>query len=145
MDNETIITLAADIVSAHVSNNAASTADLPTLITSVYDALANLGQTAPAAEEMKQPAVSIRSSVKPDAITCLECGKKLKLLKRHLSNDHGLTPADYRSKWNLAKDYPIVAPNYAETRKQLAVKIGLGRKPGTGKKPGRKKATAAQS
>ena len=129
---------AADIVSAHVSNNPVSTADMPNLIKSVYDALAHAGQQTPVVEERQEPVVSIRSSVKPDAIACLECGKKFKMLKRHLNNDHGLTPAEYRSKWNLAADYPIVAPNYAELRKQLAVKIGLGRKPGSGRKPGRK-------
>ena len=146
MENETIITLAADIVSAHISNNAVSTVDVPNFIKSVYEALANAGQQAPVADAKAEPAVSIRSSVKPDAIACLECGKKFKMLKRHLNNDHGLTPAEYRSKWNLAADYPIVAPNYAELRKQLAVKIGLGRKPGSGRKPGRKlSAPAARS
>ena len=145
MDNETLITLAADIVSSHVSNNTASAADVPALIASVFDALAKLGHAAPIPEETKKaPAVAIRSSVKPDAIICLECGKKFKMLKRHLNTDHDLTPAEYRSKWNLAKDYPIVAPNYAETRKQLAVKIGLGRKPGTGKTAARPKKVAAK-
>ncbi len=139
MDNETIITLAADIVSAHVSNNSVATSEIPSLIISVYGALANAGAPMPVVAEKQEPAVSIRSSVKPDAIACLECGKKLKLLKRHLTTDHGLTPAEYRAKWNLGSDYPIVAPNYAETRKQLAVKIGLGRRMESGKKPGRTK------
>ena len=144
MENETIITLAADIVSAHVSNNNVATADIPNLIKSVYEALANVGTPAPVVVEKQEPAVSIRSSVKPDAIACLECGKKMKMLKRHLGADHGLTPAEYRAKWNLASDYPVVAPDYAAKRKELALKIGLGRKPGTGKKAGRpRKAIAA--
>ena len=145
MESETIITLAADIVSAHVSNNNVATAEMPHLIESVYEALANAGQQAPVVVEKQEPAVSIRSSVKPDAIACLECGKKMKMLKRHLGTDHGFTPAEYRAKWNLASDYPLVAPEYAARRSELAVKFGLGRKPGEGRKAGRrpKKAPAA--
>ena len=143
MDNEIIITLAADIVSAHVSNNSTSAADVAGLIQSVYQALANAGQQVPAVEVKQEPAVSIRTSVKPDAIACLECGKKFKMLKRHLDTDHGLSPSDYRAKWKLPAEYPIVAPNYAEARKQLALTIGLGRQPGVGKKRGRKKAVPA--
>jgi len=139
MDKETIITLAADIVSAHVSNNSVEMGQLPQLIASVYTALANADAPAPVVEEVLEPAVSIRSSVKPDAITCLECGKKLKMLKRHLGTDHGLTPAAYKARWNLNSDYPLVAPEYAARRAELAVKIGLGRKQGTGKKAGRPK------
>jgi predicted transcriptional regulator len=97
------------------------------LIQSVYTSLAGLGQ-APAPVEKREPAVSVRSSVKADAITCLECGAKMKMLKRHLSTDHGLSPAEYRTRWHLAADYPMVAPDYAAKRKELAVKIGLGRK-----------------
>jgi predicted transcriptional regulator len=105
--------------------------DLPTLIKSVHDALACLGQPAPAeAEAKQQPAVSIRSSVKPDHIVSLESGKKMKMLKRYLMTNYQMTPADYRKKWGLPSDYPMVAPDYAATRKALAVKIGLGRKPG---------------
>ncbi len=140
MENETIITLTADIVSAHVSNNSTSTADLPGLIQSVYGALAGLGQEEPVKEVKPEPAVSVRSSIKRDAITCLECGKKLKVLKRHLSSDHNLSPAEYKARFNLPADYPLVAPAYAEQRKELAVNIGLGRKPD--QKRGRKPKTA---
>ena len=141
MDQENILTLAADIVSAHVSNNSVAAADLPNLIQAVYGALNSLGSEAPATEVPQTPAISIRASVKPDAITCLECGFKGKMLKRHLSSDHNLTPAEYKVKWKLGADYPLVAPNYATKRKELAVKIGLGRKPGSGKKPGRPRKT----
>lgn len=128
---ETLITLTSDIVAAHVSNNSVSVDDLPTLIGNVFNALAGLGQAAPAAEVAPpKPAVSVRASVKPDKITCLDCGMELKMLKRHLMTHHGMTPEDYRARWNLPADYPLVAPNYAEKRRDLAVKIGLGRKPG---------------
>lgn len=128
--NETLITLTSDIVAAHVSNNSVSVEDLPLLITNVYGALSGLGQAAPAVEKLPEPAVSIRSSVKPDHIVCLEDGKKLKMLKRHLMTHYNLTPDQYRQRWGLAADYPMVAPNYAEKRRDLAKKIGLGRKPG---------------
>jgi predicted transcriptional regulator len=135
--NETLITLTSDIVAAHVSNNSVSAEELSTLITSVYGALSGLGAPAPAAEVLPEPAVSIRSSVKPDFIVCLEDGKKLKMLKRHLMTHYNLTPDQYRARWGLAADYPMVAPNYAEKRRELAKKIGLGRKPGArrGRKP----------
>ncbi|GFE76146.1 MucR family transcriptional regulator [Novosphingobium sp. TCA1] len=129
MANETLITLAADIISAHVSHNAVSTEELPRLIAAVYGSLDSLGKPGEPVQEERKPAVSLRASVKPDAITCLECGTKLKMLKRHLSTDHELTPAEYRARWNLGSDYPLVAPNYANTRKELAKRIGLGRKP----------------
>lgn len=129
MADETLLTLAADIVSAHVSHNAVAADQLPVLIQSVYTSLAGLGQAPAPVEEKREPAVSVRSSVKADAITCLECSAKMKMLKRHLSTDHGLSPAEYRTRWNLAADYPMVAPDYAAKRKELAVKIGLGRKP----------------
>jgi predicted transcriptional regulator len=134
---ETLITLTSDIVAAHVSNNNVAVDDVADLITSVYGALAGLGQAAPEPEPAPEPAVSIRSSVKPDHIVCLEDGKKLNMLKRHLSTYHGMTPDEYRARWNLPSDYPMVAPNYAEKRRDLAKKIGLGRKPGQkrGRKP----------
>lgn len=134
---ETLITLTSDIVAAHVSNNNVAVEDVASLITSVYGALAGLGQAAPEPEAAPEPAVSIRSSVKPDHIVCLEDGKKLNMLKRHLSTYHGMTPDEYRARWNLPSDYPMVAPNYAEKRRDLAKKIGLGRKPGQkrGRKP----------
>lgn len=135
--NETLITLTSDIVAAHVSNNAVGIDELPALISNVYGALSSLGQAAPEPEAAPlKPAVSLRASVKPDKITCLDCGMELKMLKRHLMTHHSMTPEDYRTRWNLAADYPLVAPNYAETRRDLAKKIGLGRKPGA--KRGRK-------
>lgn len=126
---ETLLTLTADIVAAHVSNNSVSVADLPGLITRVHEALNGLGMAPVAAEPEAKPAVSVRASIKPDHIVCLEDGKKMKMLKRHLATDHGMTPQDYRAKWNLPAGYPMVAPNYAAQRKELAVRIGLGRKP----------------
>jgi predicted transcriptional regulator len=137
--SETLITLASDIVAAHVSNNNVAVEDVPALITNVYGALAGLGKAAPAVVVMPEPAVSIRSSVKPDYIVCLEDGKKLKMLKRHLMTHYNLTPDQYRQRWGLAADYPMVAPNYAEKRRELAKKIGLGRKPGV-KRPRKAKA-----
>jgi predicted transcriptional regulator len=132
-NNEMLITLTADIVAAHVSNNSVAVSDLPLLIGNVHNALSGLSGrvvTAPAPE----PAVPIRTSVKRDHIICLEDGKKLKMLKRHLMTHYGMTPDDYRAKWGLAADYPMVAPAYAETRRELAKKIGLGRAPGSGRK-----------
>ena len=125
---ETLITLTSDIVAAHVSNNSVSVEDVPTLISNVYSALSGLDTGDSAAEEMPEPAVSIRSSVKKDHLACLECGKKMKMLKRHLSTEHSLSPEEYRARWNLSADYPMVAPNYAEQRRTLAKKIGLGTK-----------------
>ena len=134
---ETLITLTSDIVAAHVANNNVAVDEVPSLIANVYGALSGLGETAPAVEAKPEPAVSIRSSVKPDYVVCLECGKKMKMLKRHLATDHGMTTEDYRTRWGLNADYPMVAPNYAKTRRELAKKIGLGRKPGQkrGRKP----------
>lgn len=134
---ETLITLTSDIVAAHVSNNSVSADEVASLIGSVYSALAGLGEAAAPAEAAPEPAVSVRSSVKKDHIVCLDCGKKMKMLRRHLSSEHGMTPQDYRERWGLTADYPMVAPDYAETRRDLAVKIGLGRKPG--QKRGRRK------
>ncbi len=137
---ETLITLTSDIVAAHVSNNDVSVTDVPALITSVYGALASLGEVAPVQEAPPEPAVSIRASVKPDYIVCLEDGKKLKMLKRYLRTNYNMSPEEYRARWNLPADYPMVAPNYAEKRRELAKKIGLGRKPG--QKRGRRKKPA---
>lgn len=130
-EHEHLITLTADIVSAHVSNNPVPVADLPALIANVHGALAGLTQPAapPAVEPV--PAISVKASVKPDYIVCLEDGKKLKMLKRHLMTRYGMTPEDYRAKWNLPASYPMVAPAYASQRKELALKIGLGRKAGS--------------
>ncbi|OHD02555.1 MAG: MucR family transcriptional regulator [Sphingomonadales bacterium RIFCSPLOWO2_12_FULL_63_15] len=124
-----LLALTADIVSAHVANNSVAVGDLPVLIANVHGSLASLGSVpAPVAEEQQKPAVSVRTSIKPDFIVCLEDGKKLKMLKRHLMTHYQLTPDAYRAKWKLPADYPMVAPNYAEQRRSLAKKIGLGRK-----------------
>lgn len=132
MDHEQKINLTADIVMAFVSHNAVQPFTLPSLILSVHDIIDSLAtpKQAPTAEARPEPAVSARASVKPDAVTCMECGFKGKMLKRHLKTHHGLTPDEYRTRWNLAADHPLVAPNYAEVRRNLAVKIGLGRKAG---------------
>ena len=134
---ETLITLTSDIVAAHVSNNSVSADEVASLITNVYSALSGLGVESKVEEPAPEPAVSVRSSVKKDHLVCLDCGKKMKMLRRHLSSEHDMSPADYREKWGLSGDYPMVAPDYAETRRDLAVKIGLGRKPG--QKRGRRK------
>ncbi|MGI9376021.1 MAG: MucR family transcriptional regulator [Tsuneonella suprasediminis] len=126
---EMLVTLTADIVAAHVSNNSVAVGDLPVLIQNVHGALRGVQETDAPPEIEQKPAVSIRASVKPDFIVCLEDGKKLKMLKRHLMTHYQMTPAEYRAKWNLPADYPMVAPNYAEQRRALAKKIGLGRKP----------------
>jgi predicted transcriptional regulator len=122
------MTLTADIVSAHVSNNSVAVSDLPQLIQHVHNALAGPGAKIEEAPVRAEPKVSIRSSVKPDYIVCLEDGKKLKMLKRHLMTHYGMTPDQYRQKWGLNSDYPMVAPNYAEQRRSLAIRIGLGTK-----------------
>ena len=129
LSSEALITLTSDIVAAHVGNNDVAVADVPTLISNVYAALAGLGE-APVVEEAKpQPAVAIRNSIKPDYIVCLEDGKKLKMLKRYLRTNYNMSPEEYRARWGLPADYPMVAPAYAEKRRDLAKKIGLGRKP----------------
>ena len=125
---DTLLTLTADIVAAHVSNNSVAVNDLPNLIQNVHSALTGISGSRSAPEAKPEPKVSIRSSIKPDYIVCLEDGKKQKMLKRHLMTNHGMTPAEYRQKWGLAADYPMVAPNYAEQRRTLAKKIGLGTK-----------------
>ena len=131
-DNEaaqdTLLTLTADIVAAHVSNNSVAVNDLPNLIQNVHAALSAISHDVAAPEARPEPKVSIRSSVKSDAIACLECGKRQKMLKRHLMTNHQMTPAEYRQRWGLAADYPMVAPNYAEQRRTLAKSIGLGTK-----------------
>ncbi|MBB5712882.1 MucR family transcriptional regulator [Sphingomonas xinjiangensis] len=126
---QSLVTLTADIVAAHVSNNSVSVSDIPTLIANVHSALNGLGEPVEPEPVKQEPAVSVRASVKPDFIVCLEDGKKLKMLKRHLMTHYQMTPEQYRTKWNLPMDYPMVAPNYAEQRRDLAKKIGLGRKP----------------
>jgi len=127
-NGDTLITLTADIVAAHVSNNSVAVNDLPQLISNVHGALAGLTGATPVPEAKQEPKVSIRSSIKPDYIVCLEDGKKLKMLKRHLMTHYQMTPDQYRQKWGLSSDYPMVAPNYAEQRRMLAKSIGLGTK-----------------
>lgn len=127
-DSSELLALTAEIVASHVSNNSVPVSDLPALIQRVYDTMARLGRAdggGPAAER-PVPAVPVRKSVTPDYIVCLEDGKKLKMLKRHLKTAYDMTPEQYRERWNLAADYPMVAPNYAEQRRDLAKKIGLG-------------------
>jgi len=123
--HDNLLALTAEIVSAHVSRTGTAASELPELIRQVYAALAGAGAAAQPAEK-PQPAVSIRRSITPDYIICLEDGKKLKMLKRHLKTAYGMTPEAYREKWGLAADYPMVAPNYAAQRSALAKKIGLG-------------------
>ena len=127
--NEDVLGLTSQIVSAHVSHNTVAPDALPSLIQEVYRTLVNIGKQ-PAQAEKPTPAVPIKQSVRQDRIICLEDGKSFSMLKRHLMTDHKLTPQQYREKWDLPRDYPMVAPNYAQTRSALAKKIGLGRKGG---------------
>jgi predicted transcriptional regulator len=131
-----LISLTADIVSAHVSHNNVSAADVPGLIQSIFGALSKATEPLVADVPAQEPAVAIRASVKPDYLVCLEDGAKLKMLKRYLRTNYDMTPEEYRAKWKLPRDYPMVAPNYAETRRSLAHKIGLGRKAGNKVSPG---------
>jgi predicted transcriptional regulator len=131
-----LLALTTQIVAAHVANNSVAVTDLPQLIHEVFRTLTSVG-TAPVALERPQPAVPVKKSVTPDYIICLEDGKKLKMLKRHLKTAYNMSPEEYRDRWSLAADYPMVAPNYAQHRSSLAKKIGLGTKP-------RKRRRAAQ-
>jgi predicted transcriptional regulator len=126
--DEALLELTADIVASHLTNNKVALSEVADLIKSVHSALNNLNQPDPEPVVELKPAVPIRSSVKPDHIVSLESGKKMKMLKRYLMTSYGMTPDDYRKKWGLPADYPMVAPNYAEARRNLAVNIGLGRK-----------------
>ena len=135
---EDILGLTAQIVSAHVKKNEVSVEALPALIREVYKTLASVGEAA-APVEAPKPAVPATRSVFPDYIVCLEDGKQMTMLKRHLMTEHNMTVDQYRAKWSLPASYPMVAPNYAETRSSLAKKMGLGRsRTAPGKKPGRK-------
>jgi predicted transcriptional regulator len=124
--SNTLLSLTAQIVAAHVSNNTVPLADLPQLIDQVYRTLSGIGQDAPVRAERPQPAVTVKKSVHPDYIVCLEDGKKLKMLKRHLKTAYNMSPEEYRERWQLPPDYPMVAPNYARQRSKLAKQIGLG-------------------
>lgn len=138
-----LIELTADIVSAYVQNNAVPVSELPGLIASVNSALSDIGQEAPAEAPIQKPAVNPKRSVFPDYIISLEDGQKYKSLKRHLATRHGMTPEEYRTKWSLAKDYPMVAPNYSATRSALAKSLGLGRKAAPVRKPSSKRKAMA--
>lgn len=131
-NNDDLIVLSAEIVSSYVANNAIQADGIPALIASVHTALveAEAGEGQPVKQEY-EPVVSIKASIKPDHLVCLACGAKQKAMKRHIGASHGLTPAEYRDRYNLAGDYPMVAPEYAKQRSALAKKIGLGRKRGS--------------
>ena len=121
-----ILALVTEIVAAHVSNNVVPINEIPRVINEVYGALTNVGQASGSALGAREPAVPIKKSLSADFIICLEDGKKLKMLKRHLRTAYGMTPDQYREKWGLGPDYPMVAPNYAKKRSSLARQIGLG-------------------
>ena len=128
-ENSDLLTLTTDLVAAHVSNNAVAVADLPQLVREIYMTLSQLGEMERAVvSDLPEPAVSIQKSITPDFLICLEDGKELKMLKRHLKTAYGLSPDDYRQRWGLPHDYPMVAPNYAKKRSELAKRIGLGRR-----------------
>jgi predicted transcriptional regulator len=129
------LALTAEIVSAYVANHAIAPADLPNLITSVLRSLNDVGRVEEAAPEKPEPAVPIKKSVGQDFIVCLEDGKKMKVLKRYLQTRYGMTPAEYRRRWGLPSDYPMVAPAYAERRSAMAKQFGLGRKPAAAPEP----------
>lgn len=136
--DEKLLVLTADIVAAHVANNKVAVSDIPAMIANVHSALSALDTApAPAEEEPLVPKVSVRASVKPDHLVCLEDELKMRTLKRHLMTHHNLTPDQYRARWTLPADYPMVAPSYAEQRRNLALAIGLGRRPA--RNPARKK------
>ena len=136
-DKSEIIEMTTDIVSAYVGNNAIAAADLPSLIQNVHRALAEVvsGETVEAVEP-QEPAVSVKKSITPDYLICLEDGRKFKSLKRHLRTKYDMSPDEYRTKWGLPRDYPMVAPNYAKARSELAKQMGLGQ---GGRKPARRR------
>ncbi len=135
-ETDTTLSLVAKIATSYVGNSKVARDELPALISSLHEALSKLES----GEPVREPAVPINKSVKQNEIICLECGKGQKTLKRHLGTAHELTAEEYRARWGLARDYPLVAPNYAKQRSELAKKIGLGRKPGAGRKPSAAKA-----
>ena len=134
-DNAQLLEMTADIVSAYVGNNNVQVTEVPGLISSIHAALSQISTGVVEVEpEIKEPAVSVRKSITPDFLICLEDGRKFKSLKRHLRTKYNISPEDYRAKWNLPKDYPMVAPNYARARSELAKQMGLGQ---GGRKPAR--------
>ena len=128
-EKSALLELTTEIVSAHVTNNPVAVQDLPDLIRQVHNTLSAIDQAPASQFDRPQPAVPIKKSVTSDFIVCLEDGRKLKMLKRHLKTAYDMTPEDYRERWGLPADYPMVAPNYARQRSNLAKKIGLGTKP----------------
>lgn len=128
MDKSELLTLTSRIVAAHVGRNSVAVGELPNLIQQIYGALSGAGHEAPVQAERPQPAVSVKRSVTDEYIVCLEDGKRLKMLKRHLKTAYDMSPEQYRERWNLPPDYPMVAPKYALARRELAKKIGLGTK-----------------
>ena len=128
MEQEQLINLTADIVAAHVSNNTVSVGDVGQLVQRVHEALAALGAPAQESPQEKTPVVSVRASIKPDYLVCMECGRKQKTLRRHLQTAHGMNPDQYRADYGLPRDYPMVAPEYSKRRGEMARAIGLGRK-----------------
>ena len=126
-NDDDLIMLTADIVSSYVANNAIQSDGIPALIGSVHKALVEAGEHEPTKQEYV-PVVSVKASVKPDHLICLACGAKQKTLKRHINTSHGLSPAEYKGRYNLPSDYPLVAPEYADRRSKMAKLIGLGRK-----------------
>ena len=134
-DRSELLEMTADIVSAYVGNNSVSATDLPALIANIHAALSQVtGGVVEVEPEPKEPAVPVRKSISPDFLICLEDGRKFKSLKRHLRTKYNMSPEEYRAKWNLPKDYPMVAPNYAKARSDLAKQMGLGQ---GGRKPAR--------
>jgi predicted transcriptional regulator len=139
-DKAEIIELTAEIVASYVENNALATGDVPALIQSVHRALTSIASGVETVEAApKEPAVPLRRSITPDYLVCLEDGRKFKSLKRHLRTKYNLSPEDYRAKWGLAKDYPMVAPNYAKARSDLAKQMGLGQGGRQAAKPGKRR------
>ena len=131
VNNNDILKMTVEIVAAYVSHNDVNSALVPDIINNIYASLNSLNtQSSKNTTKALKPAISVRRSITPDYIVCLEDGKKLKMLKRHLRDSYGMSPDDYRTKWGLPLDYPMVAPNYAERRSNFAKKIGLGRKKG---------------
>jgi predicted transcriptional regulator len=141
-DNAQLLEMTADIVSAYVGNNNVQVTEVPGLISSIHAALSQISTGVVEVEpEVKEPAVSVRKSITPDFLICLEDGRKFKSLKRHLRTKYNISPEEYRAKWNLPKDYPMVAPNYAKARSELAKQMGLGQ---GGRKPARAAAGRAK-
>ena len=145
MKSGDVVRLAVDVVAAYLGQNPLPADQIPGMIQAVHASLSNLGATnAPVVAEAKKPAVPVKKSVTPDYLICLEDGKRMKMLKRHLQTAYNMSPDEYRAKWNLPADYPMVAPNYANLRSEFAKSIGLGRKAGQAV-PARKKRTPAKA